>query len=388
MPFLAPTPKTPNQTKLAGLDHLRALAITLVFLFHYRLFAHPEWIDIVGKFGWTGVDLFFVLSGYLISSQLFGAIAKSGSINIKEFYVKRFFRIIPAYLTVVAIYFCIPAFREREALSPLWKFLTFTQNFGLDLRTHGTFSHAWSLCIEEQFYLLLPLILTGLAYFRRNWSCAGMLAALFIMGFAARLFSWYHFLVPLSGTDGFGLAWYKYMYYPTYNRLDGLLTGIAIAALFRFRPALKERIFIYGNYLVLLGAALLAAAYFVCMDERTFAASVFGFPLVSIGYGTIVMAALSPSCFLYRQGFGITGNIAALSFAVYLMHKGIIHITQLQLAKLGVADDGNVMLLLSMISSLAGAWILHKVIEKPFLKLRSRLLNRLELQSDTVKKAS
>lgn len=55
--------------KLWGLDHLRALAIILVFFFHYgRLFPHPEWTTTLGKFGWTGVDLFFVLSGYLISS--------------------------------------------------------------------------------------------------------------------------------------------------------------------------------------------------------------------------------------------------------------------------------------------------------------------------------
>jgi peptidoglycan/LPS O-acetylase OafA/YrhL len=53
---------------------------------------------------------------------------------------------------VVALYFCFPYVREREALAPLWKYLTFTQNLELDISSQGTFSHAWSLCIEEQFY--------------------------------------------------------------------------------------------------------------------------------------------------------------------------------------------------------------------------------------------
>src|SRR5689334_18781579 len=90
--------------KLHGLDHLRALAITLVFIFHYGMFAHPDWAVTFGKFGWAGVDLFFVLSGYLIASQLFLKVANEGRISFKEFFIKRFFRIIPAYLLVVAVY--------------------------------------------------------------------------------------------------------------------------------------------------------------------------------------------------------------------------------------------------------------------------------------------
>lgn len=119
--------------KLYGLDHLRAFAIIFVFLFHYgRLFPHPEWTNTISKFGWSGVDLFFVLSGYLIASQLFQKITQYKEISLKEFFIKRFFRIIPAYLVVVAVYFCFPLVRERESLTPLWKYLTFTQNIGLD----------------------------------------------------------------------------------------------------------------------------------------------------------------------------------------------------------------------------------------------------------------
>ena len=154
-----------EQVKLVGLDHLRALAILLVWVFHYQggTFKHPEWSTAFAA-GWTGVDLFYVLSGFLISSQLFAQIKKGGSISLREFYIKRFFRIIPIYVLVVAIYFLFPFFREKEALPPLWKFLTFTQNFGLNRVGQGTFSHAWSLCVEEHFYLFLPITLLILQY--------------------------------------------------------------------------------------------------------------------------------------------------------------------------------------------------------------------------------
>src|SRR5882757_8548587 len=100
-----------GNNKLAGLDHLRTVAISLVFLYHYRIFQHPEWIEHAGSFGWTGVDLFFVLSGYLIAGQLFSRVAQGKGLAMGEFYFKRAFRILPAYLVIVALYFCLPVFR-------------------------------------------------------------------------------------------------------------------------------------------------------------------------------------------------------------------------------------------------------------------------------------
>ena len=373
MSFLAESNKTSGNNRLAGLDHLRALAIILVLLFHYRLFDHPAWLDVFGKFGWTGVDLFFVLSGYLISFQLFSKIKGGNKISFREFFIRRVFRIIPAYAVVVAIYFCVPAFREWEALPPLWRFLTFTQNLGLDLRVNRTFSHAWSLCIEEQFYLLLPLTLIALVYYKLVKAGIVILIGLFLFGFVVRIYSWQHLVAPSIGTEGFIAVWYKCIYYPTWCRLDGLLTGISIAAFYEFYPLLAARISKYGNALLLAGVIILTGAYYVCLDEHSFIASVFGFPVVSIGYGVMVMGAVSPSCILYKSRSWITSRIAVLSFAIYLVHKGVIHIVQQQFAKLGIADDGNTMFLLCIISSFVGALLLNMIIEKPFLKLRRKI---------------
>ncbi len=363
-----------HHQKLNGLDVLRTLAISFVFIYHYgRIFPSPQWLTDISKFGWTGVDLFFVLSGYLIASQLFSGIAKGEKLSFKKFFLKRFFRIIPAYLAVVAIYFYFPAAREREAPAPLWKYLGFTQNLGLDLRTQGTFSHAWSLCIEEQFYLLLPLILIALLYYRALRKGIWLLAALFLLGLALRWLI-YDKVVAIPGEEINWITWYKWIYYPTYSRLDGLLCGVGIAALFQFRPRIRERITAYGNLLLLMSLLTLTAAYFVCSNEVSFAASVFGFPLVSFGYGLLVVAAISPSCFLFRCQSRFIAKIAALSYAIYLTHKIIIHLTQQQFSKTGIAEDSNGMLLIAVITCLVAALLMNIVIEKPFLRLRDRIL--------------
>src|ERR1700743_3336320 len=176
-----------EHNKLLGLDHLRAIAITYVILFHYQFFGHPAWVRSIAGFGWSGVDLFFVLSGFLISGQLFETITKGKQISLSEFFIKRFFRIIPPFLLIVTLYATLPSVREWGHLSPLWRYLTFTLNFGLNLRKYGTFSHAWSLCVEEQFYFILPLIFLLFGYFRAGNKAIYLLLALFVGGFLIRL---------------------------------------------------------------------------------------------------------------------------------------------------------------------------------------------------------
>jgi peptidoglycan/LPS O-acetylase OafA/YrhL len=363
--------------RLYGLDHLRAFAIIIVFLYHYQIgiFAHPAWLEKVAEFGWTGVDLFFVLSGYLIASQLFRELVKNEDIAVKDFFIKRFFRILPAYWFVLFLYFMFPAFRERESLRPLWTYITFTQNFGLNLRTSGTFSHAWSLCVEEHFYLLLPftlLLLQKTRFLKKSWI---VLMGLFLAGFLIRYASWQYLYTPHLEENASAIYWYKYIYYPTWNRLDGLLIGVGIAALSQFRPHTWGHIKRYGNLLILLGLLVLTAAYFLCVGQINFTASVFGFPLVSLAYGLMVAGAVSPGSFLSQWKSSVTGLIATLSYAIYLSHKGVVHLVQQAADRLHWKTDSNWVLLLSIVACLLAAWILHIVIEKPFMKWRQKILS-------------
>lgn len=372
---MQPSP-APASPKLYGLDHLRAAAIIMVFSFHYgRLFASPQWLTDHTGFGWSGVDLFFVLSGYLIASQLFRTIAATGGFSFRDFFIKRFFRIIPAYLAIVSLYFLLPMVRERESPAPLWKYLSFTQNLGLDLRYQGTFSHAWSLCIEEQFYLCLPLLLWLLLAVKAFRHAGWLLLLFFIAGFAARLYTWHSVLAPVQQQDDFWRYWYEYMYYPTYSRLDGLLAGVSIAALLQFRPRVREKLAPYGNYIFAAGLLILTAAYVVCQEEMSYRASIWGFPLTDIGYGCIVLAAVCPSCFLYRFRSRATSAIAGISYGLYLVHKITIHLTQTYIT--GTAKESNLMLVYGILATITAAILLRFTIERPALALRKKILRPL-----------
>jgi len=365
----------PNKEKLFGLDFLRALAIIMVLFFHTLvLFPHPEWLSYVAKFGWIGVDLFFALSGFLIASQLFAKIVEDKKISFRDFFIKRFFRIVPAYLTVLFLYLSFPALREHGTPAPYWKFLTFTQNLGLDLRSQSAFSHAWSLCVEEQFYLFFPIILIVLVYFNAVRKGFIVLISLFLLGFVARLYAWNVLVFPFNGTTLFGVYWQEWIYYPTYARLDGLLVGISIAGIFQFKPKIKVLLRRHGNLMLVIGVLVLIAAYIVCSDERSFSLCMYGFPLVDIGCGFLVLGAVSPSSFIYKYNSLFFSTIAMLSYSIYLIHKITIHVTQEQLFKLDIPKESNLMMLISLLMTILAAYMLHYMIEKPFMKFRIQLL--------------
>jgi len=363
------------QQRFYGLDHLRALAIVMVVLFHYRAFNHPDWVDTIGQWGWIGVDLFFVLSGWLIAGQLFRQLKRSATIAKKAFFLKRIFRILPPYLVVVGLYFLVPAFREREALAPLWKFLTFTQNFDLDVIHKGTFSHAWSLCIEEQFYLTLPFCLLLLHKVKCIRFVPGIAVFLLLLVIVLRWLSWNVFVVPDLDTDRFWLTWYRWIYYPTYTRLDGLVMGVLLAFVYEYKAALFGRLGGYGNLFLLAGIMLLAVAFRVCLDPYTFTASIAGFSIVALGFGCLVLAAVSPSTFLYRYASRITAQLAGLSYSVYLTHKGVIHLVQGFLEQSGMDPGSNLSLVICLACCLLVGLLFRYLVERPAVRLRNKFLN-------------
>jgi peptidoglycan/LPS O-acetylase OafA/YrhL len=367
-----------EHNKLLGLDHLRAFAILYVILFHYQFFGHPAWVKTIAGFGWSGVDLFFVLSGFLISGQLFGTIAKGKQISLSEFFIKRFFRIIPPFLLVVILYAAFPALREWGHLSPIWRYLTFTLNFGLDLRKYGTFSHAWSLCVEEQFYFFLPLLFVLFSYLKIGSKAAYLLIVLFIGGFIIRFWSWNYFIEPVLSTDNYGAYWNEYIYYPTYNRLDSLLVGVSIAGLYTFYPSIKAIVNKHCNLVMLSGIVLWVISYLVCKGYSTYNTTMWGFPLIALSYGLILAAIVCPASPIYRFKSYFTAQIATLSYSMYLTHKIVIHVIQTLTEKAGMDKNSNLTMLICLIGVIAGALLSRYVIEKPAMYMRDIILQKLK----------
>jgi len=365
--------------KLHGLDHLRALAIVAVLFFHYQFFGHPDWErGSVSGFGWTGVDLFFVLSGFLIAGQLFETVARGKAISLREFFVKRFFRIIPPYLFVLLLYIAFPVVHEWGHLSPLWKYFTFTLNFGQDLSKYGTFSHAWSLCIEEHFYLLLPLVFLVFSFFKAGKKPFYLVGGLFVAGFIFRLLSWKIFAEPYLTHDDFGARWNEYVYYPTYNRLDGLLVGVSIAGLFTFYPGVKEWVNRRSYLILAVGVVMLIVAFILCRVYASYNTAIYGFPVISVAYGLVVAALVSPSCIFFRIKSKVTSLIATLSYSIYLSHKIVIHLVQKLLESFGMDKNNVICMLICLICVVAAALLIRYLIEKPALWVRNRVLARLK----------
>src|ERR1700756_3743624 len=115
-------PRFRNRARQPGLDLLRALAIVVVVVYHAALFGF-KLTGRVDRFGWIGVDLFFVLSGYLIGGQLLAPLARNQSIKLGRFFTRRALRIMPAYFVILAVYAFLPSWREYPDMSPLWKFV-------------------------------------------------------------------------------------------------------------------------------------------------------------------------------------------------------------------------------------------------------------------------
>ena len=122
--------------------------------------ANFNWLS---RFGWAGVDMFFVLSGFLIGTQILRPLQRGEGLSIRGFYLRRAWRILPAFAVVLALYVAFPALREAPGLQPWWQFATFTMNFLIDYSRNQAFSHAWSLGVEAHFYLIFPLLAIGLA---------------------------------------------------------------------------------------------------------------------------------------------------------------------------------------------------------------------------------
>jgi peptidoglycan/LPS O-acetylase OafA/YrhL len=357
-----------------GLDTLRALAIMLVFAYHYMIFVSRQptfgWVSVVG---WVGVDLFFVLSGYLIANQLFEGLVRGRQVSLQRFYARRALRTLPVFWVVLATYFLWPALMGGKTPPPLWRFLSFTQNYQLQPGT--AFSHAWSLCIEEQFYLIFPWVLVLGARLRsgasKGWS---LLVALLVLGIAARAWLWFQYGLESSGQIS---GYHPNIYYATLCRFDEFLPGVAVAMLKNLHPQAWARWMQRGQALFVGGSAAVLAALFCVYNFYEIADYGFGFFMTAFGYSLVawafavwVAAALSPSSWLHRIRVPGAYQLALWSYSIYLSHKAIAYVVQTQTKAAGWSSAATLIVITA--ACVVGGAVLYRLIEQPFMALRLR----------------
>jgi len=224
---------------LPQLDGLRFFAFTLVYLFHNGVevallspLVGQRVAIALRENGWVGVQLFFILSGYLITTLLLREEQTFGRIDLKAFWIRRILRIWPLYYLIVAIGFLLIPWGEGALGSPgyrdllerhLGPFLTFLGNWSMALRgpvPYDALSVLWSVCIEEQFYLVVPLLV---AWVSRRYR-VGLVAAAIAGTILARWF--YAEANPLEIKIRFN----------TFLCFDTLLSGVLLALVFGPNP--------------------------------------------------------------------------------------------------------------------------------------------------------
>ena len=245
-----------------SLDVLRGIAVLLVIVSHYSgTLPRPSALL---ETGWVGVDLFFVLSGFLISGLLFSEFEKTGTINLKRFWIRRGFKIYPPFYALIGLTALVALVRTRQLPHQLIWEATFLQNY-----FSRFWPHTWSLAVEEHFYFSLPLLFLLLMLIGKGKP--NPFRAIPIISLGLCLLCLYLRILALRHGGDWG-----HIAFPTHLRMDALFAGVTLGYYAHFTPeSFREA----GKSWV-LGFGLFFAATFVIMPDvprLTFAYVAFSF---------------------------------------------------------------------------------------------------------------
>lgn len=306
------------------------------------------------------------------------SVAQGTPIDVSGFYKRRAYRIRPAYLVVLFLYATVPAWREQAHLPAIWKFLSFTANLVMVYPAQRAFSHAWSLCIEEQFYLALPVIvmvLTRKPNARQTILLIGML-----IGGGIFIRSWVFHVIRAPGIsdDVAEVLTAKRIYYATYSRLDALIDGVSLALVQQFCQ--KEWQWLKQKSNVVLTAGATVAGCGIWLFRGSDPASdnalgiVLGFPVLALGLALVVASSATGKGLLSKRLPGCS-IVATLAFSLYLTHKEVAHLDRLWLPWLEEENSWRGVAIYTL-TFFVGAMLLYLCVERPFLLLRDRRSNK------------
>jgi len=353
-------------TYVPGLDGLRAAAVVAVILYHGNVSWMPG--------GFLGVDLFFVLSGFLITTLLLRERASTGRVDLKAFWIRRFRRLVPALLLVLlalAAYIHFVAIVDVtrhslrwDGLATLgylanWRFIVTKQSYFASFGPPSPFKHMWSLAVEEQWYLLWPLLFAGLyALFRGRR--VPMLAV--VLALAAASIIAMRVLTPLVGDPGRA-------YYGTDTRAHTLLFGSALALVTHQRSIRSRRGLIGVQIAGLAGLAYVAFAFVHFHDGDLFLYRKGGFALFALAGTAVILAAVHPTPtavqgMLSPRPFRFIGR---MSYGLYLWHWPVdVYLTADRLG-----HDGKTLFVARAAATFVFALLSYKLVEIPIRRSRT-----------------
>jgi len=286
----------------------------MVLVYHSALLSFPAWEVALWRPCWSGVDLFFVISGFLISGLLFAEFKTTGNIRFLRFAVRRALKIYPAFYVVVLITIAIRLEQHRyyvwrQALHDL----LFIQSY-----FSGTWGHFWSLSVEEHFYILLPLLTYCLIRSSKSIQTNPFSAIpriFVILGPAIlilRLWTAQHLPHSLETNN-----------FPTHLRIDSLFFGVVLSYFYQFHEAkFTEFVNRWRTWIFGLSLALLAPMFFIGQYDRWM--YTYGFSCLYLGYGLLLIGVVQLSLDIAPKVFyaplRALAYVGTFSYSIYLWH--------------------------------------------------------------------
>jgi peptidoglycan/LPS O-acetylase OafA/YrhL len=371
--------------RFAALHGLRVLAIVTVVAYHITwIFMGEQGIKLdPGFFAQSltvffGMDLFFVLSGFLIGSILLRSVAQSGSQHLRRFYLRRVFRTFPSYyvvLTVLAVAFPLT---QNQWHHLRWEYVYGTNFLPLE-RGQTVMFWGWSLGLEEQFYLAVPLLFLALQRLRSDRARIGLLLTLMATALVIRL------VVFFRHRPWKDIFLYGALYFRTHTRFDPLVAGILLAVVHQRHGKDLARWLQAPFHRALVSLPALACLWLLLFP------TMFGWDHLQLvhvfSWGTVtsIMYLLTVPMALYGDGMvcrwlsaPFFRRVATLGYGIYLVHIPVIDHIMVPLARAAQERRWSMLLVwpavlaATMAISALLAYALHVMIEKPALRLRDR----------------
>ena len=346
-----------------GLDGLRGFAVILVIIFHSGL----DWLP----GGFLGVSVFFTLSGFLITSLLINECENSGRINLKAFWGRRLRRLAPASLVVIAAVIGLASWLSTsveasrikgDAISAVlyfsnWRFIYSGHSYGELFASPSPLQHLWSLSIEEQLYVVVPVLIAGL----------------FAVGLRRRGIG----VVLLVGVVGSTIATmlisgHEHIYYGTHTRAAELLLGAALACLFGQRieqlatnPARPWSTF---YLLPLLGVVLLAK--FSTVDSAwVYSGALTLFGLLSV---VCLIAAIQGGPVRAILSWSVLVRVGEVSYGLYLIHWPVIVWLNTDRLNMNPTALFGVQVVVTVLLTVLSYWLIEQPIRRRKVLLSAR----------------
>jgi peptidoglycan/LPS O-acetylase OafA/YrhL len=343
-------------SRLVCLDFLRAVAVLLVIFRHFEFEPSANVVcRVIQRGGWIGVDLFFVLSGFLVSGLLFREYARDRNICISRFLIRRGLKIYPAFYFFLAATLLFMAWRRTlPDFSRVLAEILFVQNYFPHF-----WDHTWSLAVEEHFYVGIVLLIALLLQLKGGRPLRALPYILLAVALGAACLR-----IAKTGAD------YPKIVYPTHLRIDSLGFGVLLSFFWNFdREGIQPFFRRFRVPCAALGLLLLAPAFI--WEIETPAVHTLGLTGFYLGSGMLLMAMLV-SRFPDNLAFRSIARAGTYSYSIYLWHLPVLRwATPATLSRAGITGS-SAGLATAILESLLVGIVVALLIEVPGLIMRDR----------------